>query len=96
MNWPNTPVAVIVALLLGVAIGTLGGYRYAEYRVGGEVLEMLRRDASTTLKTYKRIRELAQSNDGERLLKYIDGAIDTETAALKATQSSESGGPNPR
>ena len=96
MSRSNASVAIVVALLLGVAVGALGGYRYAEHRIGGEVLGMLHRDAGSTLKTYRRIRDLAQSNDGERLLKYIDGVIETETAVLKATQTSESGHAEPQ
>ena len=92
MSRPKTYGAIAVALLLGVAIGAFGGHRYAQQKLGRELLSMLHRDSENTLKTYERIRDLAHSNDDEKLLKYLDAVIRTESAALTATQTSESTG----
>jgi hypothetical protein len=83
-NW-RTYVATFMALVLGMAGGAFGGYRYANAEAGREVLRILNRDAATNLASYERIKIMAQNGEDERLLTYVERLMHTESTVIKAT-----------
>ena len=82
---------IVAALLLGAAIGAFAGYRYAENRVGRELISTLHNDAERSVRKYERMRQLVESDDDERLLSYLDSLVHLETTVMKATQEAQSG-----
>ena len=93
MNRTKLIVAIAATALLGAALGAVAGYRYAEHRIGIDVLSMLHTDANINLKRFERIKQLAETDDKTRLVSYLDAAMQSEATVIKATQlpASDSG-----
>jgi formate dehydrogenase maturation protein FdhE len=82
--------AIAATALLGVAFGVVGGYRYAEHRMGIDVLAMLHKDARSNLERFERIKQLAETDDEARLMSYLDSIMQLESTVIKATEHSGS------
>jgi hypothetical protein len=90
MTRPQIYAVLLLSLAVGIGIGAFGGYRYAQNVAGKEVLATLHQDAATTLKSYERIRQLVQSKEDEKLMRYLDGVIHVQSATLTATTAGTS------
>ena len=77
---------IVGAVLLGVVVGGIGGYRYARESAGRDLLDAMHQDAASTLKSYERIKDLAQRDEDEKMMKYLEGVIHIQRTVLKATE----------
>jgi hypothetical protein len=75
MTRAQTYAVLFITLLVGIGIGAFGGYHHARNVAGKEALATLHQDATTTLRSYERIREMVQGKDEEKLMRYLDGII---------------------